>query len=78
MSWTHNKDNKLLFFKQMGEWYLNEQCISKPLADIEVSGDFVSTCCSAKALLSCHYRDKPSKKPCKDSPPIDAGKKSFW
>jgi hypothetical protein len=26
----------------------------------------------------CHYRDKPSKIPCNDSPAIDKGKPSFW
>ncbi|CAB9500246.1 Nucleotide-diphospho-sugar transferase [Seminavis robusta] len=80
MSWTKNKDNKLLFFKQLGEWYLNEQCINRKPDEIHIpkGDDFVSTCCSNTALFSCHYRDKPSIKPCKDSPPIDKGGKSFW
>jgi hypothetical protein len=84
MSWTMNKDNKLLFFKQMGEWYVQEQCIHKKVDEIPgfIKSDdptsFVSTCCSAEPLISCHYRDKPSKIPCKDSPPIDKGKKSWW
>jgi len=93
MSWTHNKDNKLLFFRQMGEWYVQEQCIQHSVGDILVvdgiGGDdaqgkvedgelFTSKCCSAKPIVSCHYRDKPSVIPCKDSPPIDAGRPSFW
>lgn len=85
MSWTQNKDNKLLFLKQMGEWYVQEKCIHKSVPDILGSSatttdeaKFVSTCCAAEPLISCHYRDKPSKFPCKDSPPIDAGKPSFW
>jgi hypothetical protein len=94
MSWTKNKDNKLLFFKQMGEWYVQEQCIHKKVDEIpgfmknstsiknstaiKNSASFVSTCCSAEPLISCHYRDKPSKIPCKDSPSIDKGKPSWW
>lgn len=77
MSWTHNKENKLLFFKQMGEWYVQEGCIGKKV--LEIQGDnVVSSCCSAEPLISCHYRDKPSKIPCRDSPPIDKNRKSFW
>ena len=79
MSWTTNKDNKLLFFRQMGEWYLNDQCIQKNPSEVTVvDNDFAKTCCSAEALFSCHYRDKPSIKPCKDSPPIDKRGRSFW
>ena len=77
MSWTLNKDNKLLFFRQMGEWYVKDQCIQTKVATI--GGDDVpATCCAAEPIFSCHYRDKPSMKPCKDSPPIDKGKASWW
>ena len=80
MSWTLNKDNKLLFFRQMGEWYVQDKCIGKKVAEIDGGGggDLRQSCCSAEALVSCHYRDKPSKIPCKDSPPIDKGRPSFW
>jgi hypothetical protein len=83
MSWTKNKDNKILFFKQMGEWYVQEQCIHTHIDDIpnfdkSDPSSLASTCCSAEALISCHYRDKPSVIPCKDSPPIDEGKPSWW
>lgn len=83
MSWTKNKDNKLLFLQQMGEWYVNEQCIHKKANEISgvVSTDsdsFVSTCCSAEAIVKCHYKDKPSKVPCPDSPEIDNKGRSFW
>ena len=74
MSWTNNKDNKLLFFKQMGLWYLKEQC--EVYANIPTGG--MLDCCSVEPLVSCHYRDKPSVIPCKDSPPIDSGQRSFW
>lgn len=76
MSWTNNKDNKLLFFKQMGMWYLNEQC--EATADLVLDGNMVDNCCSVEPIVTCHYRDKPSIIPCKDSPPIDKGRPSFW
>jgi len=77
MSWTNNKDNKLKFFQQMGEWYLNEQCIGKQAQDV-AHGSLVNECCAAKPLITCHYNDKPSKIPCRDSPNIDAKGRSFW
>jgi hypothetical protein len=39
----------------------------------------IQPCCTVEPNFACHYRDKPSMKPCKDSPNIDgAGSKSFW
>jgi hypothetical protein len=75
MSWTINKENKIFYFRQMAEWYVQERCISMPIAEIEGA---VGGCCSTEALVSCHYRDKPSKIPCRGSPSIDTGKPSFW
>lgn len=66
MSWTKNKDNKKLYFQQMGEWYLKEGCLTG------------WDCCLAEPKITCHYRDKPSMVSCKDSRPIDAGRPSFW
>ena len=84
MSWTKNKDNKLKFFQQMGQWYVKKECISKSKESI--LGDdkslsessLVDACCLADAEVVCHYRDKPSIIPCKDSDPIDKGRPSFW
>jgi hypothetical protein len=83
MSWTKNKDNKLRFFEQIGEWYVQEECVQKKVGDIAAieSGQtdgFAHACCLAKPIFQCHFRDKPSKRPCKHSPPIDEGHKSFW
>ena len=88
MSWTENKDNKLKFLQQMGEWFLNEQCIAKEKKDIinipqtdtnESPGtpDLVDLCCLPEPKITCHYRDKPSKIPCKNAVAID-GRPSFW
>jgi len=86
MSWTKNKDNKVKFFQQMGEWYLAENCISKTKDSIvnsdSLKGSELSSlmeqCCLVQPEVKCHYSDKPSKKPCKESNPIDKGGKSFW
>jgi signal peptidase I len=85
MSWTKNKDNKIKFFQQMGEWYLADQCIGHTKEEIfQVAGisdegaTLFQPCCLAEPNIICHYRDKPSKIPCKDAPPIDKGAKSFW
>jgi len=85
MSWTANKDNKLKFYQQMGEWYLDEKCIHETKQSIlshnnttEVSAPLIESCCLAEAKVTCHYRDKPSIIPCKDSDPIDKGGRSFW
>jgi hypothetical protein len=86
MSWTENKDNKRKFYQQLGNWYLNEQCIEKTYDEIDIpknedssATDISNFCCSAQAIIKCHYADKPSKTSCKGSPLID--KKwgsSFW
>jgi len=82
-SWTTNKDNKLLFLKQMGLWYVNPVCESgggvTEVKKLEDGANLADTCCSAKPLVSCHFRDKPSIIPCNDSKMIDgADAKPFW
>jgi hypothetical protein len=79
MSWTKNKDNKRKFFQQMADWYVKDECVNVNVAAIpQKEGSLAERCCLAEPEFKCHYRDKPSKKPCKDSPSIDKGKKSFW
>lgn len=85
MSWTENKNNKKLFFRQMGEWYVQDKCISNTAAqilgqdEIGAPGSLIGPCCSGKALFSCHYRDKPSREPCPDAKKIDPQKGiDFW
>jgi hypothetical protein len=77
MSWTLNKDDKILYFRQMGEWYVEGQCIQTQLKEIGTNLA-TSKCCSAEPIVSCHYRDKPSIKPCQNSPSIDEGQPSWW
>ena len=80
MSWTENKDNKIKFFQQMGEWYVNDQCIGKTLNDIQSPSGTSSeqdvaslseACCSSSPNFQCHYRDKPSLHDCSTSPALD-------
>jgi len=82
MSWTKNKANKRLFFEQMGDWFVEDKCAGSTaetiLESAQKGSTLVSLCCSAEPLFECHYRDKPSIKPCRSSPPIDEGHKSFW
>mmetsp|Transcript_27231 Transcript_27231/g.58510 ORF Transcript_27231/g.58510 Transcript_27231/m.58510 type:complete len:643 (+) Transcript_27231:274-2202(+) len=87
MSWTENKDNKLLFLRQLGEWYVKDECVGKTATDILggsgvlPSGEntaLVQPCCALEPIFSCHYRDKPSKLPCNNSPPIDKNGRPFW
>ena len=85
MCWTASKENKLKFFKQMGEWRVNEQCIGKPVRDIldndmarHSTAALVHPCCLAKPVIECYYQDKPSIKPCNDSPKIDKHSRPFW
>jgi hypothetical protein len=83
MSWTANKANKALYFRQMGEWYLQDKCVGSTVPQITgketvSNGGLLDSCCAAEPIITCHYRDKPSKIPCKDSPPIDKGRPSFW
>lgn len=83
MSWTENKKNKRKFLEQLGGWYLQDTCIDRSAADIVgnqevLSGSLIDPCCASEMIFKCHYRDKPSIRPCSDSPPIDKGKPSFW
>jgi len=80
MSWTENKNNKILFYRQMDQWYLKDHCMDRKLKDVamESGSTFVESCCSAEPLFSCHFSDKPSTKPCRDSPPLDKNGKSYW
>eukprot|EP00985_Skeletonema_marinoi_P011509 scaffold5481_cov197-Skeletonema_marinoi.AAC.7 len=84
MSWTENKDNKLKFLRQMGEWYVQDQCIGHDYLELVegggqvTDGSLINQCCSAEPIFSCHFRDKPSKEPCFNSPCIDKRCRQFW
>lgn len=85
MSWTLNKTNKIKFYRQMGEWFLQDACVQQTADEVlgravvtTAIDELLQACCSAEPIFSCHYRDKPSKHPCRDSPPVDKGGPSFW
>jgi hypothetical protein len=83
VSWTVSKENKLLFLKQLGEWFVQPICENKAVKDLTPSNfvgelDLASMCCLVEPVVECHYRDKPSKIPCRESPSIDRAGTSFW
>jgi len=75
MSWTTNKDNKRKFFQQLGHWH--NSCESGTKIE-SMPQHSAKLCCSAEPIVKCHYRDKPSKLSCHQSPPIDDNKGSWW
>ena len=75
MCWTLNKQDKVAFMKQMGMWYLKDECIDEKA---DTLGDVNSACCSAEPIVECFYKDKASIEPCKESPVKDKGAGSFW
>ena len=74
MFWTDGKETKVKYLKQFGEWYVNDVCSREESLSSAASID----CCSAKPLIECYYKDKPSVIPCNDSPLHDKNGKSFW
>jgi hypothetical protein len=87
MSWTENKDMKVKYLQQMGDWFVKESCMGKHRSAILGSndtagsasrGDLILPCCLAEPDIRCHYKDKPSIRPCPDSPSQDRGAPSFW
>lgn len=79
MSWTASKVNKVKFWQQLGEWYVAETCTTVDTADgVRTLLDQNKGCCITTPEVTCHYMDKPSKIPCKESPPIDKNGQSFW
>jgi hypothetical protein len=72
MSWTTSKTDKLLYFQQMGEWHVDEQCFGNRSATSdgrlsEPDSSMSLACCSAKPLITCHFVDKPSHVICNQS-----------
>jgi hypothetical protein len=81
MSWTKSKVNKIAFFEQLGEWYVQDKCIQQTASNLlgtTTNNDISNGCCSTTALFKCHYSDKPSLYPCKDSPKLDSWAHPWW
>lgn len=74
MYWTDGKETKVKFLRQFGEWYVQNDCSGEGMVNDRSSNE----CCSVEPFVSCHYRDKPSKIPCFDSPLYDKNGVSFW
>jgi hypothetical protein len=70
MSWTESKTDKLLYFQQMGEWYVENKCVGSNASSILSSSPtamLITSCCAAKPLITCHLGDRPSVVECKAS-----------
>lgn len=82
MNWNINNEVKQKFLEQMGDWYVQPVCtVGKTAAELRGNATGTSLfpmCCSASPLVKCNFRDKPSVISCKDSPPFENGKSSFW
>jgi hypothetical protein len=87
LSWTENKKDKVLLLQQMGEWFLQPDCVGQlgSLQDdnnhtIVAGGVALSgaLCCSAQPLIQCHYRDMPSIVNCNDAANKISTREAFW
>ena len=75
MCWTLNKDDKLLYLQQLGQWY-----ISKDNEELLKKGG--KGACLMKAKVECNFIDKASDMECRGKEhregTKDKGAKSFW
>jgi len=78
MCWTANKDDKLLYLQQLGEWYLPDSCGNNELSSMRGDAGKMADCCLAEPAISCHFIDKPSIVKCDESPNRDQNGKKFW
>ena len=68
MSWTDNKDRKVQFLQQMGEWYAQNSTFCAASLEVATEGDapsmpsavaneaLASKCCSLTPIIKCHFR----------------------
>lgn len=78
MSWTASKKDKVRYFRQMGDWFVHDNCTGKVITNIAVFSKNAKYCCSARPLVSCYYRDKPSIVSCDTSKAQREGSRNFW
>lgn len=72
MNWNTNQQTKRQFFEQIGHWYINDTA-NKSLCNT----NNINCCVIGEPKVVCHFRDKPSKIPCHDSPMIE-DQIPFW
>jgi hypothetical protein len=78
MNWNSDKETKRKFNEQLGDWFVKDECTGKPVDELTRSSQSDrGACCVAKPVVVCHFRDKPSKIRCDESPLIE-DKTSFW
>lgn len=62
MNWAKEKTIKVKFMKQIGAWYVQEQC-----EDVKQLQN-VTHCCAAEPLVSCHFSNRASLLDCSSYP----------
>jgi len=75
-NWNSNKEIKREFFEQMGDWFVQDICQAKIMMS-KPRKLSLELCCAKEPVVRCHYKDKASVKPCRESPAFSKGK-SFW
>lgn len=75
-NWNSNKDIKRDFLEQMGDWFVEDICLTKIMMRMPKMLN-LELCCAKEPTIRCHYSDKASLIPCRDSPAFSTGK-SFW
>lgn len=73
MNWNNDKATKRRFNEQLGDWHILSQCTTGETGGTSLSAD----CCVEHPTPVCHFRDKPSKIPCPESPLLEDDT-SFW
>jgi Nucleotide-diphospho-sugar transferase len=70
MSYTSNKTFKVKFFRQLGEWRVEQHFIQPNSTEVLTSPKTQAYCIMEPPDSECFYRNLPSKVPCHDSPPL--------
>jgi len=82
MSWTISKKEKLLYFKQMGAWFVKDTCVGITTNSTLMTmqhGSLTTSCCAAQPLISCHYHNLPSVIECNGTEKVlMPEERSFW
>lgn len=73
MSWTASKKEKREYLEQMDNWFVEDACVGKSVAQITGTTATATTsnttllttqCCATQSLFRCHHPKKPSTRPC--------------
>lgn len=77
MNWNSDKETKRKFNEQLGDWFVKDSCTDQTVDELTRLSSSGDCCVTTEPVVVCHFRDKPSKIRCDDSPLIE-DKTSFW